>query len=281
LAKELREAVSLAEALVGGESAGVVDNGPAAGGWTTTTSSSLGAAKSGAGGRQKASGIPEGLDFLPGQRCEVKTKECKRWQSAVVLKRLPDYEYVVQRLHDSKELSVRSADEEIREIHPSSASLRHDALVPGLKLRARFSGDGKYYQAVVEKRTEHGCTVRFEGYEDDDPEQVALEHVRLGESGEAPAVREQHEIPKNLIVQPDDSEDVKQRKLKQQKSLRRRARDETIELVHSNKQGNWLTFQATAPKRVKGAMTTVGAASQFSVGRQDPDARLGVFKPSG
>lgn len=278
LARELREAISYAEALSGGGGANGADSGPASTGWTTTTKSSSSSTSSSAKANAQATAPREGGDFLPGQRCEVKTKECKRWQGAIVLKRLPDYEYVVQRLHDSKEMTVKGTEDEIREIGPP-ATLRHDALIPGLKIRARYSGDGKYYQATVDKRTDQGCLVRFEGYEDDEPEHVALEHVRLETQGEAPSLLEQIEIPKHLIVNPDDSEELKQKKLRQQKALRKRVRAETIEQVHSQKQGNWLAFQATT-KRVKGAMTSVGAASQFSLGRNDPEARLGVVKPS-
>ena len=271
LVEDLRQQVSLAEALVASTRE---EEGPKSSGWVTASSSS-------AGGRSgiSRSQTPEHIDLLPGRRCEVKSKDMKRWQAGVVLKRLPDFEYVVQRLHDSQEVNVKGTDE-IREIVPQDSPIRHDSLVPGLTVRARYSGDGKFYQAVVDKRTEHGCMVIFEGYEDDDPEHVALEHVRLPELGEAPSLLAPVEIPPHLVVKSDDSEDVKASKLRQQKALRRRVRQETIDQVHEHKQNNWIAFQASN-KRMKGALTTVGGTSVFQLARNDPDARLGVVKHTG
>lgn len=257
LVQDLREAVSLAEALSASEKS-ASDDGPLSSGWVTTSSSSN-AAKSAKG---NSPALAEGLELFAGQRCEIKPKDGKRWQAGVVVRRLPDYEYVVDRLFDNQHFKVKGTDE-IREIASQSAPLRHELLTPGLKVVAKYSGDGKYYQAVVEKRTDQGCMVRFEGYEDDEPEHVALEQVRLPEVGEAPPLRSVVEIPPHLVVQPDDSEEVKSTKLRKQKQLKRQAKQASVEQLHNHKQTNWMSFQATS-KRQKGTLTTIGGASLFS-----------------
>jgi len=276
LRSELLEIVRLAESL---EDAALTNEVPAASQWTTVVPRSGGSSFSAGGSADlKSNGThpskpSERFEFLPDQRCEVKTADCKRWQGAIVTQRLPDFAYRVTRLHDDATLLVRG--QEIREM--PKATLRHEALVPGMKVRARYSGDGKYYQAVVEKRAPFGCTVCFEGYEEDEPEKVALEHVRLADIDEAPAMLVV-DIPKHMTVLPNDSDEVKAKKLRLQKSFKRKAKEETIDKVQEHKQDSWLAFQATA-KRVKGAMTTLGAGQSQLSFKSNPNAPVGVTRP--
>jgi len=76
-------------------------------------------------------------DFPVGGRCEIKLKEDKRWQAAVVQRRLPNNEFEVKRLFDDLVVTVKGS-EQLRHIHPG-AGLRMDFIRPGLKLQARFA----------------------------------------------------------------------------------------------------------------------------------------------
>ncbi|KAH9251924.1 hypothetical protein BASA81_010128 [Batrachochytrium salamandrivorans] len=239
LANDLREAVCVAEALVGKQ-----DLGPSLNQWTSTSSSSS-SVKPMRLATPAASALQR-LEFLPNAHVEVRQSAAsKLWQGGVVLQRLPDYTYVVVRLCDGKELTLKGDGASLREcLEPPQLVL--DRVTVGMRVRARYSADGKYYQAQVSKTSPHGLWVKFDGYEDDEPEHVLVEHCRESEPGEAPSLLQMDlDVPKHLVVLDTDSEDVRLKKLRQSKAWRRKTRDEQIDQVHSVKQENWLSFQAS------------------------------------
>ena len=252
------------------------------------------------------------LELLENQRCEVrKASGVKKqdgpdedlWQAAVVVRRLPGHVYRVRRLCDDVELEASAPAKEVRRMGRGQG-VRVEALKPGMRLRARFSGDGEFYPATVDRRTEHGCVVTFEGY--GNSEHVAVEHVQLGpaslpsaSAGAAATTstsaststgttteqphedggKEKSDLPKHLVVLPTDPDHIKEKKQRQLKQYKRKLAMEASKTVEQDRLSSWQAFQATA-KRAKGALTTVGAHSQFSVGA-DPDAKVGVVRPSG
>lgn len=242
LASDLREAVCVAEALVGKQ-----DLGPSLNQWTSTSSSSIKPIKPAAAPTATTTGASQRLEFLPNAHVEVRpTAASKLWQGGVVLRRLPDYTYVVVRLCDGKELTLKGDGASLREcLEPPQLVL--DRVTVGMRVRARYSADGKYYQAQVSKTSPHGLWVKFDGYEDDEPEHVLVEHCRESEPGEAPSLLQMDlDVPKHLVVLDTDSEDVRLKKLRQCKAWRRKTRDEQIDQVHAVKQDNWLSFQASS-----------------------------------
>jgi len=211
----------------------------------------------------------------PGTRCEVKQKDDKRWQAAFVQRRLPRQELELLRLCDGATLVA--SEDEVRPIHPG-AGLRLDFIKPGVRLHARYSGDGKYYPVTVKSRTEHGAVVTFEGYGND--EHVCVEHMRIevdaapppGADGSAATAAA---VPKHLQLLPTDSEEVKLSKLKKQRSIKRSAKEAMVNKVEEDKQAKWQAFQATS-KRVKGAFTDPSAESLFSSASGDVRAKFGM-----
>lgn len=202
------------------------------------------------------------MDLLPNQRCEIKPNGEKRWQGAVVEERLPNFEYRVQRLFDGERFHVKSRSKEIRPVTVPEEVLRLSSLIQNMRLHARYSGDGKYYPAIVQKVTDHGCILLYEGFEDDPPEHVALEHLRVPPPGSTAALRStsaDFEVPPELVVLPTDGEEERQSKLRQQKVLKRKRVREEMEQRQENKQHSWQAFQATA-KRPKGSYTSVNGA---------------------
>lgn len=196
-------------------------------------------------------------NFLENQRCEVKVGD--RWQAAVVVKRLPGGAYHVRKLHDDVEVEARIANGELRRM-PKGQGLRVDKLAAGMKVYARFSEDGVYYPAAVDRCTEHGCVVTFDGY--GNQEHVAVEHLWIGQppaavgesaapAGAGPDAQDEHgAVPRYLVVLPTDSEKIKERKMKQLRALRRKQKEENLTEAREQVKANWQAFQATA-KRVK------------------------------
>jgi len=215
----------------------------------------------------------------PGTRCEVKQKDDKRWQAAFVQRRLPRQELELLRLCDGATLVAK--EDEVRPIHPG-AGLRLDFIKPGMRLHARYSGDGKFYPVQIKSRTEHGAVVTFEGYGND--EHVCVEHMRIevdaspppgAEGSVAASAAAAAAVPKHLQLLPTDSEEVKLSKLKKQRSIKRSAKEAMVDKVEEDKQAKWQAFQATS-KRVKGAFTDPSAESLFSSASGDVRAKFGM-----
>jgi hypothetical protein len=137
----------------------------------------------------------------------------------------------------------------------------------------------------VKTSTEHGAVVVYDGYGNE--EHVCLEHLKIEVAAAAPAAAAGSsaagsaaegggvEVPHHLVVLPTDSEEVRLSKVKRQKSIKRKAKEALTNKADADKQTKWQAFQATA-KRVKGALTDIGAKSQFSVATDDVHARVGV-----
>jgi hypothetical protein len=125
------------------------------------------------------------------------------------------------------------------------------ALVPlpwpvGSTILAKYSGDGKEYEAVVLRRAPgpDSVAVRFLGYELEGEHVVRLADcsattVSRWKAGTAPAIVVDTSA---LAVAPGDSDAVKDRKKRQLKELRRSARDAHEELTTAAKQSSWQAF---------------------------------------
>jgi hypothetical protein len=208
----------------------------------------------------------------------------KRWQAGVVQKRLPGLEYQVKRIFDNELVHVNK--DEIRNLHPG-AGLRLESIKPGMRMHARFSGDGKYYACTVKSTNEHGALVLFDEYGNE--EAVCVEHMKIVVADEAAAggggpssssqqatSATEQEIPRHLVILPTDTEEVRKQKLKKQKTLAWRAKQEEATKADEAKQNKWLLFQATS-KRVKGALTDPSAKSQFSLANgHDVQSKFGT-----
>ncbi|PSC74490.1 survival of motorneuron-related-splicing factor 30 [Micractinium conductrix] len=133
----------------------------------------------------------------------------------------------------------------------------------GATCRALYSGDNKWYTAVVESVTaEGGFVVVFEEY--GTREEVGKDAIQLqqppeeegGYKGVAAPKRRRvdetadvQEMPKWLEVKPTDDEKTKSKKRKLAKAYKSRARFAKLDIQSKQKQDAWKRFQAGKGKK--------------------------------
>ena len=171
-----------------------------------------------------------------------------------------------------------------------------EAAVAGFECQARYSGDGRYYDATVETVTSHGYRVKFPGY--GTTEEVPLEYLRArtrvarkpaagGVAGAAADARDangEFKVPENLKILPTDSEEEIARKRKKIKAIKSKNRSQAIEDERNSKASNWQAFQkkAATKKAPKGSMVASGLkrGSMFAA-PTSVDGRVGVVGSGG
>lgn len=156
------------------------------------------------------------------------------------------------------------------------------SVTAGWDCMARYSGDGKWYEAVVEEVTDLGYRVNFVDY--GNSEEVPLEYLRPREAaGRFDAANEltrasdgTYRIPDNLRVLPTDSEAERQRKRRRVKALKQQVREREQDEERDSKKNTWLAFQNRGAKRkVVGSMKSVRKESIFT-SPDSVDGKVGV-----
>ncbi len=162
---------------------------------------------------------------------------------------------------------------------PSSTKLRFQV---GAQIEAVFSEDKLWYPAVVDAITERGTyMVTFLGY--GNSQEVPPEEAREVKQSKKRAAEKQADedkpftIPKNLIILPTDSEDVRAKKKRKLKSLKSKHRLKEIEKVKEEKKQNWKDFTTKKGKRKVGFLTGMRKESIF----KSPDSVSGKVGVTG
>ena len=142
----------------------------------------------------------------------------------------------------------------------------------GYVCEARYSGDNKYYEAVVEEITDFGYKVAFSAY--GNSEELPLEYMRLpGKSGAREANSHEvtrqadgsYKIPEHLRVVTADTEAERQRKRRKVKALKQKVKTKETDDARDAKKDSWQAFQGRGAKRkVMGSMKSVRKESIFA-----------------
>uniref|UniRef100_A0A7S2WJ14 Tudor domain-containing protein n=1 Tax=Mucochytrium quahogii TaxID=96639 RepID=A0A7S2WJ14_9STRA len=191
-----------------------------------------------------------------GSHCEYFNSDNGVWQAAS-LESYGDGENNVdiRVFHDGTEQKVKAID--IRPIKKGE-SFDRTKLQIGLKCKAKYSGDGVWYQGTILSVTTNGCFVRFKKY--NNQEEVVFEHIKLLKPDEAAQPNETSEvkpelsaqiasIPKHLQIQAGDSEKIKERKRRKLRNFKKETNRAKKELIQDQKKQGWQAFQAKKKKK--------------------------------
>lgn len=123
-------------------------------------------------------------------------------------------------------------------------------------MQAKWTGDGRYYDVVIEEAMEHGCfRVKFTQY--GNTTEVPLEYLRgrprgggtkrsheesSKEEGEAKGGGGTFVIPENLRILPSDSEEEKSRKRRKVKHLKGLFHKKRADEEEQDKQKSWQDY---------------------------------------
>jgi survival-of-motor-neuron-related-splicing factor 30 len=156
-------------------------------------------------------------------------------------------------------------------------------IVVGAELVGRYSGDGKYYDVIVEAVTDFGYRVAFTEY--GNSEELPLEYLRVrSTTGVLPDANEglvreadgTYRIPEHLKVLPSDSEQDRLRKRRRVKGLKQKLKQREADESRDSSKNSWQAFQSKgAKRRVAGSMKGVRKASIFAA-PTTVDGRVGV-----
>jgi len=187
----------------------------------------------------------------------VSTLESERGRDAPNAETIAELEEGLKDLREMQELLQAQEDEDSTTVTTTqqpdesptdvTASLVSLPWPVGSTILARYSGDGKEYEAVVLRRAPgpDSVAVRFLGYELEGEHIVKLADcskepvAKSSGSGSAPAIVVDTSA---LTVAPGDSDAVRDRKRRKLKELRRSARDAHDELATAAKQSSWQSF---------------------------------------
>ena len=175
---------------------------------------------------KQAAFVPETpiQQFLKHTRVEFDTGE-DVWHAGVIQERLPGSLYNVMRVYD-QEIFPGITEAQMRLI---TTPLKQGAIQLGMVVSARYSGDGQYYKARVEKASEVilGC-FKLEFVEYESNEEVLLEHIRLVKmkevAGDEAGNTAGFVVPEFLKILPTDTEKVRENKQKRLKGMRKKAK---------------------------------------------------------
>ena len=218
--------------------------------------------------------------FQVGMRCEGKFDDGTRtsWYPAVITA-VSGGSYTVVYIGFGNTEVV--GPDEIRPLlcdNPVDPSL----LGVGFECVGRFSGDGKYYDVIVEEITDFGYKVQFVEY--GNSEELPLEYLRLrdADGGRADAnelVREAdgtYRIPDHLRLQHTDSEQERLRKRRKVKALKQKIKQKEQDEARDSQKNSWLAFQNKGAKRkVVGSMKASRKESIFA-SPDTVDGKVGV-----
>ena len=156
-------------------------------------------------------------------------------------------------------------------------------VVVGAELVGRYSGDGKYYDVVVEAVTDFGYKVSFTEY--GNSEELPLEYLRVrSQTGQLPDANEglvreadgTYRIPEHLKVLPSDSEQDRLRKRRRVKALKQKLKQSEQDAARDQSKNSWQAFQQKgAKRRVAGSMKGVRKESIFAA-PTTVDGKVGV-----
>ncbi|KAJ8602035.1 hypothetical protein CTAYLR_002730 [Chrysophaeum taylorii] len=228
--------------------------------------------------RQEASEKVEHVEvsaFEVGMRCEAVYQE--KWYPAVITGMSGGrYTVVFIGFGNSEVLDAAG----VRPLHAEHESLDPASLTAGFECLARYSGDGQFYEVVIEEVTDFGYKVMFVDY--GDSEEVPLEYLRARDAAKSDA-REltrapdgSYHIPDYLRLQPTDTEPERQRKRRKVKALKQQVKSKEQDEEREGKKSTWQAFQSRgAKKKVLGSMKAVRKESIF-VSPDTVDGKVGV-----
>jgi len=158
----------------------------------------------------------------------------------------------------------RNEEEEKQKAHTSTTTTTDPQnnlkVATGTKIEAVYSGDSRWYPAVVTGVADSGnYKVRFLGYGNAE-EEVKPDDTRekpkkpKEESASKKRAREEEsktlKIPDNLKILPTDSEEVRQKKKRKVKNIKTKIRMKELEKVRDSKKQTWQSFAAKKSRRV-------------------------------
>ena len=211
--------------------------------------------------------------FEVGARCEAMYQG--KWYPAVVTK-VSEKKYTVVYIGFGNTEVV----ETVRPLVTTAEVLDSSVLVPGFECSARYSGDGKYYEATIDEATTFGYRVTFTEY--GNQEELPLEYIRDREvladddNEMTRGVDGTYRIPEHLRLQPSDTEAERQRKRRRVKALKQQIKTKEMDQQRDAKQTNWQAFQNRGAKRkVTGSLKTLRKESIFKA-PETVDGKVGV-----
>jgi len=230
--------------------------------------------------------------MVPGMIVEVFNSRTGVWNAAT-LEKFDSMKAWIKFLHLENAMEVEVPQGSIKKIKSSKMNYDKLDLKIGMGCLARYSGDGKWYKAVVLRPTRCGAVVRYRKYNNE--EQVVFEHIMLSDdnddadeefkkraasknavaeamSGRAPQTAtgntEMEEptkmilseaiakVPAHLQIKEGDSDSSKAYKRSMLKKLKREAKRAQKDLILDKKQQNWKTFQSKSKTKKKKKMTS-------------------------
>lgn len=141
---------------------------------------------------------------------------------------------------------------------------------PGSLVQALYSDDGRWYDCIINRKTENGYIVTYKDY--NTSEEVRNDRIRLKTRTE-PRTKEIKEIitpagyviPENLIIKKTDTDKEKMRKKKLVQSLKKQQKAEKIHEEATKRANNWRKFQQKSGSKNKiGYMTGKREGSIFN-----------------
>jgi len=232
----------------------------------------------GGGGGDAAADIGIAAGFQVGMRCEGRFDE--KWHPAVITAVAGEAYTVVYIGFGNTEVLGPDSIRPLLCDTPLDPSL----LRVGFECVGRYSGDGKYYDAVVEAVTDFGYKVSFTAY--GNAEELPLEYLRPkgddlrgGPDDSNEVTREadgSYHIPDHLRVLHTDSEQERLRKRRKVKALKQKVKQREQDEARDGAKNSWLAFQNKGAKRkVIGSMKNVRKESIFA-SPATVDGRVGV-----
>jgi len=196
-----------------------------------------------------------------GERCQVKWH--RKWYIAKVVERVPgdsggDIRYRVCFLFNDEEDVVSASD--IRTFVPPLPS----QLRIGMRVRAMWSKDGRFYNAVIEEDCGGGeFGIRFEKYNEFGT--VSLYDIQLLPTKDSKeglnAVKKKKDgtlviadsatIPQALWSRDDDTPTEREKKRKKIRSIKRQHRSLKIDVESKNRAHSWTQFKKKSLKKSK------------------------------
>lgn len=174
-----------------------------------------------------------------------------------------------------------------------------DKFSVGTKVQAVWSEDGEWYDGTIEALTPNGYIVSYSGW--GNKEEVDPANVRPIEEGTVNALLEAEKeaeatkqaikrkiaqaaasdvqsrtLPTKLLINPDDSEDVKAAKRKKIHSFKSKMRMEQLEVTQNKRQNAWQQFQTTKGSSKKIGFFSGRKRESIFKSPEDPHGKVGV-----
>jgi survival-of-motor-neuron-related-splicing factor 30 len=212
-----------------------------------------------------------------GEKCQALYEQDGNWYNAKVVA-LAEDGYFVTYLGYGNTAQVDFA--ELRPyVRPDTSEWR-----PGADVLAIAPADNRWYEAKIVNVRPANCTVRFAG--ETEPQEVELDAVRLqkvvappppkagggGEGSSSGADAGKSNLPKQLEIKPDDSEETVARKKRKLNMYKRQEKKEAEEKAGDDRRNSWMNFQKKN-KTVAKAKNWHDPNHDMSVNRSEAAAR--------